>query len=234
MDPITLMMLLGGITSGIGTIGSIGTSMSNMNAQRQTQQYNRDLQQQIFDREDNAVQRRVADLEKAGFSKWNAITNPAATTTAFSEHSAPQANMDNAIFGLNSISQMMFNAEQMKSNVKQNNANIDLLREKIKTETLEQLNKVEDTELKKLMTEKAKEDVRYQKWHTDYEQEMNRPTDEASKSSISIGNKLLGIDATISLDELKHLSKLFGISIDVLKGLFGYSKKNYYPIDNGN
>lgn len=36
-------------------------------------QYQKDLQREIFAREDNAIQRRVADAEKAGFNKFSVI-----------------------------------------------------------------------------------------------------------------------------------------------------------------
>ena len=41
----------------------------NLNFQKETLQYQKDLQKEIFAREDNSVQRRVADLEAAGINK---------------------------------------------------------------------------------------------------------------------------------------------------------------------
>ncbi len=57
-------------------------------------EYQKNLQQQIFGREDNAVQRRAADLEKAGLSKTLAAGDGAGAGTAISTSpfsgSAPQ------------------------------------------------------------------------------------------------------------------------------------------------
>lgn len=53
----------------IGVGGGIAQGLSNLRYQKQNLAYQKQLQQQIFEREDTAVQRRVADLEKAGLSK---------------------------------------------------------------------------------------------------------------------------------------------------------------------
>lgn len=68
---------IGGIINGV--TGIIGTAMTNsankqiaqenLEYQKEVQEYNKALQQEIFRREDNAIQRRALDLEKAGLSK---------------------------------------------------------------------------------------------------------------------------------------------------------------------
>jgi len=50
-------------------IANAGIAGANQRAQREQQQYDRDLQQTMFEREDNAVQRQAADMEAAGLSK---------------------------------------------------------------------------------------------------------------------------------------------------------------------
>ena len=63
--------LLGGLTAGstlAGTVDSIITNRKNFDLQKENLAYQKDLQKQIFAREDNAVQRRVEDLRKAGLS----------------------------------------------------------------------------------------------------------------------------------------------------------------------
>lgn len=55
--------------------GTADTGLSIWNAYQtyKNNQYQKDLQKQIFAREDNAIQRRVADAEKAGFNKFSVI-----------------------------------------------------------------------------------------------------------------------------------------------------------------
>lgn len=52
----------------IGAAGSIFNNERNLNYQKQAQDYSKFLNQKTWEREDNAVQRRVADLKAAGLS----------------------------------------------------------------------------------------------------------------------------------------------------------------------
>lgn len=58
-----------GITGGLTDIANIGIGVANYKLQKKMFKYQKELQNRIFEREDNAVQRRVADLESAGMSK---------------------------------------------------------------------------------------------------------------------------------------------------------------------
>jgi len=62
MDPALGAALIGGGSQVVNSTGNFLSDLLN-------RKYNRELQQTIFDREDNAVQRRAADLEAAGLSK---------------------------------------------------------------------------------------------------------------------------------------------------------------------
>lgn len=68
-------MILDSIIGGIqGLASSVGSGINaffnykNYELQRQNYNYQKNLQQQLFSREDNAVQRRAADLKAAGLS----------------------------------------------------------------------------------------------------------------------------------------------------------------------
>lgn len=53
--------------------GNLGLGIWNAYQSYKNTQYQKDLQKQIFAREDSAIQRRVADAESAGFNKFSVI-----------------------------------------------------------------------------------------------------------------------------------------------------------------
>ena len=96
-----------GIVEGIiGALGGVTEAGLNYKSQVANLDYQKNLQKQIFEREDNAVQRRAADLQKAGLSKTLAAGDAAGSGTAVST-SAPQLSMvDKVAAGLNYAQQM--------------------------------------------------------------------------------------------------------------------------------
>ncbi len=100
-----LLGFLGLGTSITQSVMNYGINQSNLKAQKENYDFNKDsylknfeyqknLQQQIFNREDNAVQRRAADLQLAGLSKTLAAGDGAGAgpvvSTSSSSLSAPQ------------------------------------------------------------------------------------------------------------------------------------------------
>lgn len=87
--------LLSGMFSGIGDYQDRQMNMeiarANYLMQNKQFDYQKDLQKQIFAREDNAVQRRAADMEAAGLSKTLAAGGGAGAGSVVST-SAPQIN----------------------------------------------------------------------------------------------------------------------------------------------
>jgi hypothetical protein len=81
------------VASAIGTLGSFAggllSSGLNYGLQRDQLNYQKNLQQQIFSREDTAVQRRAADLQAAGINKQLAAGS-AANAGAVVNTSVPQ------------------------------------------------------------------------------------------------------------------------------------------------
>lgn len=74
-----------------GALG-VGEGFGNLSLQSQNLKYMKELQQKVWEREDTAVQRRVADLEKAGLSKTLA-TGSAADSSSPVSISAPQSDV---------------------------------------------------------------------------------------------------------------------------------------------
>ena len=71
-DPLTALGVISGLGKFLGNMLNYGQAREKQNYEKQMNerdfQYQQDLQQQIFAREDNAVQRRMSDLEAAGLN----------------------------------------------------------------------------------------------------------------------------------------------------------------------
>lgn len=87
-SPISLSAIMGG--------AMVGNSLFNTYMEYQQNQYERDLQKKIFQREDNAVQRRVADLRAAGLSPVLAAGDSASAGPIVNTH-APQSQMPDIV-----------------------------------------------------------------------------------------------------------------------------------------
>ena len=121
----------------LGDLFGVGQSALNYKMQQQTLNYQKELQQQIFQREDNAVQRRAADLKAAGLSKTLAAGSAAGagaavdvTTPQLSGKVDPLASYAQAV-GIQKAQAEIRNIQSVtENNLKQNqvmDANINLM-----------------------------------------------------------------------------------------------------------
>lgn len=81
-----------GVGSMIGGIADLVNAGSNLELQKQNLQYQKDLQNRVFEREDSSIQRRVADLRAAGLSPVLAAGSGAQSGAVISTQ-APQLNL---------------------------------------------------------------------------------------------------------------------------------------------
>ena len=115
-----------------GTVDSIKTNRENLALQKDNLAYQKDLQQTIFQREDNAVQRRVADLKAAGLSPTLAAGSSAGAGSVVST-SAPQkkSNLESYL-ALASVGTAL--AQQQKAQTEADIARQQLIQDKMDTD----------------------------------------------------------------------------------------------------
>ncbi len=114
-----------------GTVDSIKTNKENLALQKDNLAYQKDLQKTIFQREDNAVQRRVADLKAAGLSPTLAAGSSSGAGSVVST-SAPQkkSNLESYL-ALASVGTAL--AQQQKAQTEADIARQQLIQDKMDT-----------------------------------------------------------------------------------------------------
>lgn len=118
-----------------GTVSNIKTNKENLALQKENLAYQKDLQNTIFAREDNAVQRRIADLKAAGLSPTLAAGSSAHAGSVVST-SAPQKKSDlESYLALASVGTAI--AQQQKAQTEADIARQQLLQDKMDTEYYE-------------------------------------------------------------------------------------------------
>lgn len=123
------------VTTGLGFISNAFTNGLNYKLQKDNLAYQKDLQKIMFSREDNSVQRRVADLRKAGLSPTLAAGSSASAGPVVST-SAPQKVSDlNGYLALAQVGTML--AQQQKAQTEADIARQQLKQSKLDTKYLE-------------------------------------------------------------------------------------------------
>lgn len=141
---MSLGAILSGVAGGLANLGSAWASVKgvydnkkvndlNFQLQKENLAYQKDLQNVIFGREDNAVQRRVDDLRKAGLSPTLAAGSAAGAGSVIST-SAPQRLSDlQGYLALAQVGTML--ANQQKARTEADIARQTLLQSKIDTKS---------------------------------------------------------------------------------------------------
>ena len=93
-------MSLGAILGIIGTLGGIATAGVNYANQQENLEYQKKLQQQVFEREDNSVARRAQDLQNVGLSKTLADGEGASSGAVISTKPSELNVLDKVATGL--------------------------------------------------------------------------------------------------------------------------------------
>lgn len=85
---------LGALGTGLASLGNVALGGLNYNSQLANLDYQKELQQKIFQREDTALQRRMSDAKSAGLNPYSVINSGGAGAGSVVSTKAPQANMN--------------------------------------------------------------------------------------------------------------------------------------------
>lgn len=224
----------GGIaTSSLGVIGGLVSSGLNYHNQKEILNYQKQLQREIFQREDTAIQRRAADIAAAGGNPalaWETGTGSGAgsaipvTTPQFD--GSPFKGLENTSAGIYNLSKY-FNELDLQELAKEA-ALADISKTIAETELnrISQLQKIAETA--KTYTEKARLEqmIKESEYNLDYSIKASlRTTDSTMTATNSVDkyySRISSILDTFTLDDIhqKNISLNDIIPLLVDAGLF--------------
>jgi len=119
------MSIFGSVLGGLGSLVGAGADIYNIGQQKKQFEWQKMAQEKTWAREDNATQRRVADLKAAGLSPTLAAGSAAQASSPITPK-APQADMSNMMNGL-AISNMVENIAKTKAEKKRIQQETDIV-----------------------------------------------------------------------------------------------------------
>lgn len=125
MAVIEGLTAIGGAVQGLA---NIGTDIYNLHQQEKALEYNKEMQQKAWYREDNAVQRRVRDLQLAGLSPVLAAGSSAQASGPI-QLSGPQLDKSNVIGNVLQSVIASKNIQQMNAGIAQTQEQTKLIKE---------------------------------------------------------------------------------------------------------
>lgn len=94
------------VAGAVQGIGNIGLGIYNAYQQNRNYNYQKKIQKEIFKREDNAIQRQVADAEAAGYNRFSVLGNSGAGAGSVVSTTAPQVDQGMAGSAVDSLNAM--------------------------------------------------------------------------------------------------------------------------------
>lgn len=129
------------VAGAIEGAGNLGLGIWNAYQSYQNSKYQKKLQKQIFAREDTAIQRRVADAEKAGFNKFSVMGEGSGAGSAVSVQ-APHISEDlgskvaDTLSTMYSLAQQKALAKRADSEAKQSDVALKLAENKLASDNM--------------------------------------------------------------------------------------------------
>lgn len=179
--PMAIGAGLGSLTGGVGTVpgwmigAGLGGMIGNSVNQYENQDYMRGLQNDIFNREDNSVQRRIADLTRAGLSPTLAAGSSAGAGSVVGSQAAQ----------LGETAQMMMSLMTQEQNIAQSKTQQKLMNQQLATQSHD-LKWYSDHNLPTNATGWAKE---FSQWQSGLGSDAVNNLKNSIKEKVGIGSK---------------------------------------------
>ncbi len=186
-----------------GAVNQIRTNDLNYRLQKENLAYQKNLQQTIFGREDNAVRRRVADLKAAGLSPTLAAGSAASAGQAISTHAPEKRSNLEALSAIASVRTLI--AQQQEAQTQADIAKQKLSQEMRNTIYLNkhglspmEVNQSWQQRLVNMLAPKIED------WFTDKRSFLPTVVDTVGKGVGSVVDKVVKASTPVSTDNLDY------------------------------